>query len=74
MICLKECLKKISNDSYKWKSFINGFSKKMTDKYNKDNINCYLKDFSKEIGASHAEIQKYIDSRDWEGLVKYTIS
>lgn len=73
---LKKQLPKIMGDFVKRKSFLNGhgkrigFSQRMTNEVNHNNMMQYIPGFAQQIGASEESLQKYFNAHDWEGLIR----
>jgi len=70
---LRNDLKTIKKSSFKWDAFIDGFSKRMKEEFQGDNIYQYVPGFASQVGASQEEINHYIAKKDWEGLVKHLL-
>lgn len=67
---LKSCMKKIAKSSFKWDAFVDGFSRRMKEENSNNNLHKYVPGFCQEVGANPDEISRYINKRDWEGVVK----
>lgn len=66
---LKSCLKKINKSSFKWDAFIDGFSRRMKEEYSNGNLHVHIPGFCHEVGANTHEVTRFIEKKDWEGLV-----
>lgn len=66
---LKGGMRKIQKSSFKWDAFVDGFSKRMKEEHSYNNLHRHIPGFCKETGANPDEVAKFIDKRDWEGLV-----
>lgn len=70
---LKKCLRSFRKNSFKWDTFMDGFSKKMREEATKDNLLVYVPGFAKHVEGDPNKIAHLINHQDWEGLVKYLI-
>jgi hypothetical protein len=70
---LKKGMGKIVKSSFKWDAFVDGFSKRMKEEHSYNNLHRHIPGFCQEVGANPDEVAKFIDKRDWEGLVKSLI-
>lgn len=67
---LKENLRAIKKSSFKWDAFIDGFSKRMREELSNGNIYQHINGFASLVGSTPDHVKRYIDKKDWEGLVK----
>ncbi len=67
---LKSCMRKIVKSSFKWDAFVDGFSRRMKEEYSNNNLYKHIPGFCQEVGANPDNISRFIDKKDWEGLVK----
>ncbi|MBI2811276.1 MAG: hypothetical protein HYX67_10670 [Candidatus Melainabacteria bacterium] len=70
---LRSSMKQVKKSSFKWDAFVDGFSKRMKEEYNNNNINKYIDGFSSQVGADPASVTRFIDKKDWEGLLKFLL-
>jgi len=70
---LKSSMHKIRKNGFKWDGFIDGFSKKMKEEANKDNLMRYVPGFCHFLNINQADVIHYIKKRDFEGLVKFLL-
>lgn len=68
---LKEGMKKIKTDSFKWNNFINPFIDKMNKQ---ENLEAYIEGFAEEISTSQENITPFFVSRKWDELVLFLIN
>ena len=66
-------MRKIHKSSFKWDAFVDGFSKRMKEEHSYNNLYRHIPGFCKEVGANPDDVAKFIDKRDWEGLVRALI-
>lgn len=67
---LRGCMKKIVKSSFKWDAFVDGFSKRMKEEHANNNLHRHIPGFCQEVGADPHAVARFIDKKDWEGLVK----
>jgi Peptidase M16 inactive domain len=67
---LKNNLKTIKKSSFKWDAFIDGFSKRMKEEMSKDNVYQHIPGFAKLVGSTPEHVRRYINKKDYVGLVK----
>ena len=70
---LKSSMHKIRKSSFKWDGFIDGFSKKMKEESNSNNLVQYIPGFAQYLDVDVEEVMHYIHKKDWEGLVKFLL-
>ena len=63
-------LRDIKHNFFKWNGFLDGFRRRMTEEYYKDNIVEYLPGFCEELDISFELVLHFVKKKDWEGLVK----
>jgi hypothetical protein len=71
---LKNCMRKIAKSSFKWDAFVDGFSRRMKEELANNNLYKHIPGFCQEVGANPEEVTRFIDKKDWEGLVKSLIN
>jgi len=69
----KQCVAEIMDSFFKWKSFISDFSKRMNQESDRDNLTAYIQGFCLTVKANPDQVRLYINSKEWEKLVKYLI-
>ncbi len=67
---LHMCLQEIEGSSIKWKAFVDGFKKRMTEEDASNNLIQYIPSFARQTDGQPDVIRQYIDNKDWEGLVR----
>lgn len=67
---LRSCLRIIKKSTFKWDAFVAGFSKRMKEEYANNNVYIHIPGFSQQIGGNPEVVTRYIQRKDWEGLVK----
>ena len=68
---LKECMRDIYRDYFKWNGFMDGLGPSLTTQVHQNKINQYLDAFAKECAVPAQDLVGYIESKDWEGMVRY---
>jgi hypothetical protein len=68
---LKNCLALIFDDYFKKDRFMGDLGQSLTREATKKKLELYLPHFAAEIGIPVESIHSYIQSHDWEGLVKF---
>lgn len=71
---LKEFMREIYEDHFKWNGVMDGLGPSLTNHANQGKLDLYLKDFAKEVNVSPESIRGYFQSKDWEGLVYFLIN
>ncbi len=71
---LRECMKKVADDYFKWNGFMEGLAPSLTKEADKGKLEKHLLDFAEDIGISPDHIRKYFQNRDWESLVHSLMS
>ncbi len=71
---LRDCMKKVADDYFKWSGFMEGLAPSLTKEADKGKLEKHLADFSKDIGISPDHIRKYFQNRDWESLIHSLMS
>ena len=67
---LKSCMRKIVKSSFKWDAFVDGFSKRMKEEFANNNLHRHIPGFCQEVGADPAQVARFIERKDWEGLAR----
>ena len=67
---LRSDLQEAHRNFFKWRAFLDGFRRRMTEEFYKGNLGQYLPGFCKELDIKQEVVEHFIDRRDWEGLVK----
>lgn len=67
---LRSDLQETHRNFFKWRAFLDGFRRRMTEEFYKGNLNQYLPGFCKSLEIKQEVAEHFIDRRDWEGLVK----
>lgn len=67
---LKQALRHIRKSSFKWDHVIHGFSRRMKEEKSHHNLHAHIPGFSHQVGCSEELVHRYIQHKDWEGLVK----
>jgi len=67
---LRSDLQEIHRSFFKWRGFLDGFRRRMTEEFYKNNLKPYLTGFCEELHVKPEVVEHFMDHRDWEGLVK----
>lgn len=67
---LRADLQEVRRSFFKWNGFIDGFRRRMTEEYYKNNIQHYVLGFCEELDVKEEVVEHFVERRDWEGLVK----
>ena len=67
---LRADLQEVRRSFFKWNGFMDGFRRRMTEEFYKDNIQAYVLGFCDELEVKEEVVQHFVDRKDWEGLVK----
>ena len=74
---LKECMRQIHTDYFKWDGFLNGqgggLVQSLERHASQGKIDPYLTAFATEVGADPEVLQGYAKSSDWENMVRYLL-
>lgn len=70
---MKECLKQLRSDSFKWPPFEDEFANRMNLQAQNDNLNGFLKDFAEKVNAPLVNVKNFCDSAQWHDLLMYLI-
>ena len=71
---LKKNMTKISESFFKWNGFIDGFSEKIEDEANKNNLMKYLPGFAHHLGIDQDLLAPFIVKREWNKLILFLIN
>jgi len=71
---LIQSVRQIKKSYFKWKPFSIGFSEKMIELNNENEVKKYIKSFSQELNIDESIIQKYVKRNDWEKFLKYLVT
>ena len=71
---LKNHMKTIFDDYFKRINFVNDFSKTMDIYDLKNKLTIYIEDFGSEMNVPSAQIEPYIEQKDWVGLLRFLIN
>lgn len=67
---LRSDLQEVHRNFFKWKAFVDGFRRRMTEEYYKNNIAEFLPGFCASVDIKVEVAEHFIEHRDWEGLIK----
>jgi hypothetical protein len=70
---LRRALKTVSNNHFKWSSFIDGFKDKMKDESRRGQIMPFLGGFAEHLRIDAHSVSSYVNRSDYEGLVRYCL-
>ncbi len=70
---LRDSLLKVHGSSFKWSSFIDGYSGRMKEEAAKNNLERHVPGFSAHVGADPSRVLELIQDRNYEGLVLYLL-
>jgi hypothetical protein len=71
---LRLCLKAIYSDHFKWSNFIDGMKNKLSVLHQEDRVSIYIPDFAQDVGVKIDQLQKFIQSQQWEKMVIFLIN
>ena len=74
---LRKKMKTISESSFKWNNFINGFGDRMDKEIRQGNFYHHLPGFYdslKHLPMDRSAVEQLIESRNWNGLARYFIN
>lgn len=61
----------IRQSKFKWEGFIEGFTERLKEEVNLNNVYPYLSGFAIHVNMHPQQIKKYFDERNYEGLVLF---
>jgi hypothetical protein len=67
---LKHCMREISRSSFKWNGFIDGLKDRIKEEAARNNLMQYVHGFAQQVNGDEQKIARYLENRDWEGLVR----
>ena len=67
---LRSDLQEVHRNFFKWKGFMDGFRRRMTEEFYKGNLEKFLPGFCETMGIKEDVVDHFIERRDWEGLVR----
>lgn len=67
---LRSDLQEVHRNFFKWRGFLDGFRRRMTEEFYKGNLKKFLPGFCESVCVKEEVIDHFIEKRDWEGLVK----
>jgi hypothetical protein len=70
---LKNYMKDIYDDYFKWSNFINNIAEVLETESKKGTVQKYLPDFASNLHISPSTLQPFVDKRDWKNFVTYLI-
>ncbi|MFY7843388.1 MAG: hypothetical protein ACOVOR_05180 [Rhabdochlamydiaceae bacterium] len=70
---MRENLKKIKKNPFKWYKFKEGFGEKMKEERKNHTLYPYVLDFSERLNVDSSKVKQYLDDKDWEGLLKFLL-
>lgn len=68
---LKYCMHQIRRSGFKWDGFMDGFSERFAQELKANNINAYVPGLAEVLDVNEADMQKFIDKKDFEGLINF---
>jgi hypothetical protein len=71
---LSTCMREIRKSHFKWDGFMDGFAERMKGEAARGNLIPYVAGFASEVHRDADMILSYINSLNFEGLVKFLIS
>jgi hypothetical protein len=71
---LKAHMREIYKDYFKWNGFMDGLGPSLTNKADQDKLGQYLEEFATEARVPAQELTGYINSKDWESMVRYLMT
>lgn len=70
---LRTCLYDVFDDYFKRNGFMDGIGPSLTRESEKGKLSQYINDFCAEVSTPREELDKYFQTRDWEGMVRILI-
>lgn len=67
---LRSDLQEVHRNFFKWRGFLDGFRRRMTEEFYKGNLKKFLPGFCESVCVKEEVVDHFIEKRDWEGLVK----
>ncbi|MEX0961666.1 MAG: hypothetical protein WDZ28_02275 [Simkaniaceae bacterium] len=71
---LTNCMRTIRRSYFKWNSFMVGLKLRIVEEHRGKNIRPYIYGFADYIDRNPEDIMYYVDSADWDGLIKYLLN
>ncbi|MDN3507222.1 MAG: hypothetical protein P0S96_08350 [Simkaniaceae bacterium] len=68
---LKYCMHQIRRSGFKWDGFMDGFSERFAQEQKANNINAYVPGLAEVLGVNEADMQKFINKKDFVGLINF---
>jgi|GEM_PF-1724032 len=70
---LKQSMHEIKKNHFKWNGFLDGYSKKMRNEATQHNLMPYVESFAGFLRVDSNEVAKFIQKKDYEGLVRFLL-
>jgi len=70
---LKQCMATVRDSYFKWRGFLDGFSRRIEEEHSRDNVLPYILGFCKLVKADPDQVRILIQKRNWEGFVLFLI-
>jgi hypothetical protein len=67
---LRSDLQEVHRNYFKWKGFLDGFRKRMTEEFYKGTLKDLIPGFAQSVDVKPEIVEHFVERRDWEGLVK----
>lgn len=67
---LRSDLQEVHRSFFKWRGFVDGFRRRMTEEFYKGNLKKFLPGFCDTLDVKVEVVEHFVDHRDWEGLIK----
>lgn len=71
---IKNDMIEIKRSYFKWNGFIGGFSKRMDEEFQRDNVLRYVPGFAASLNIDPEQVKRYVQSQDWDGLVRFLMN
>ena len=67
---LRSDLQEVHRSFFKWRAFVDGFRRRMTEEFYKGNLKKFLPGFCETLDVKVEVVEHFVDHIDWEGLIK----
>lgn len=67
---LRSDLQEVHRNYFKWRGFLDGFRRRMTEEFYKDTLKDLIPGFAQSVDVRPEIVEHFVERRDWEGLVK----
>jgi hypothetical protein len=67
---LRSDLQEVHRNYFKWRGFLDGFRRRMTEEFYKGTLKDLIPGFAQSVDVRPEIVEHFVERRDWEGLVK----